>query len=733
MKKISAMLLAALMLLTFTACGSETVNTYQPTEAITTEEKSTVTEAISSDEAGGNAPVAVQFERATSLSLNDEGLLLVQRKNRSVTTPMGDEGTWTFFVYLCGTDLESDGGAATADMGEMLDASTSDNVRFIVQTGGTRTWQSSTISSDKLQRYIITGGAMYLADEQPLANMGSPDTLSAFLEWGIANYPAEKMNLVLWNHGGGSISGVCFDENNNSDSLSLSEIETSLSAVYDKMTCKFESVIFDACLMGTVETANILVPYANYMIASEELVSGCGLNYTAIGKAADKNPAEFGEFCDEIFQAHYDDCAMYDQEADVAFSCIDLSKIDALLTAFDVCAKDIYEKTDDADTLSSITRSILSAKNFGGNSRNEGYTNMVDLGDMLDSITVEVANKEEVLAAISNAVVTYKRGANQKKATGLATYYPLSIQGSEELGIFKNICIDPYYLAFVDRAAYGSANSATDDYDDSYWLGEDSSYYWNDYDEATGLSWDDTSYYWDDCDYDCNYYNTDENACALGIEDETYYDDAGNFCLQLSEDSISTLNTAHCSILLDVSDDASLYADLGTDWDVNVDWDTGIISDNFSGYWFCLDDGQPLTAFIIEDEPDYSIFSAPVIVNGKRTNLRIKEDADANLTLEGLFDGIDTNGCASRITGRLEIGDVICPVYPTYDMDAEDEGDDFYGDDYTFEGGNAVIWDTLFDGEYLYAFELTDIYGSYLNSDYANYSVMGGEVYYDAE
>ena len=43
------------------------------------------------------------------------------------------DGSWTVLVYLCGTDLESEGGMGTGDLQEMLDAQGSDNVRFVVQ------------------------------------------------------------------------------------------------------------------------------------------------------------------------------------------------------------------------------------------------------------------------------------------------------------------------------------------------------------------------------------------------------------------------------------------------------------------------------------------------------------------------------------------------------------------------------------------------------------------------
>ena len=59
--------------------------------------------------------------------------------------------------------------------------------------------------------------------------MGDSQTLSDFLTWGVKNYPADHMALILWDHGGGSISGVCFDERNNNDSLYLRELDKALA------------------------------------------------------------------------------------------------------------------------------------------------------------------------------------------------------------------------------------------------------------------------------------------------------------------------------------------------------------------------------------------------------------------------------------------------------------------------------------------------------------------------
>ena len=139
-----------------------------------------------------------------------------------------DDGVWTIFVYLCGTDLESDSSMATADMEEMAAATHSDNVRFVVETGGTDDWTMSGVSDSKIQRFVVQNGEVEKVDEESLDNMGHAETLADFLVWGTENYNSEHLGLILWNHGGGSITGVCFDEKYDQDSLTLMEIDAAL-------------------------------------------------------------------------------------------------------------------------------------------------------------------------------------------------------------------------------------------------------------------------------------------------------------------------------------------------------------------------------------------------------------------------------------------------------------------------------------------------------------------------
>ena len=43
---------------------------------------------------------------------------------------------WAIYWYLCGSDLESEGGCATEDISELLDVELPDNVKVVIETGG---------------------------------------------------------------------------------------------------------------------------------------------------------------------------------------------------------------------------------------------------------------------------------------------------------------------------------------------------------------------------------------------------------------------------------------------------------------------------------------------------------------------------------------------------------------------------------------------------------------------
>ena len=195
----------------------------------------------------------------------------------------------TLMIYMCGTDLESKNGMASSDLQEIANASFSDKCNIIVYTGGCSRWQTSGISNSVNQIYQLqSGGLKPLVKDDGAKSMTEPATLSGFIQYCSENFPANRYDLILWDHGGGSVSGYGYDEKyKNVGSMSLSGIRTALK----NGGVKFDFVGFDACLMATAETALMLDPYADYLIASEETEPGIGWYYTNWVSALSKNPS----------------------------------------------------------------------------------------------------------------------------------------------------------------------------------------------------------------------------------------------------------------------------------------------------------------------------------------------------------------------------------------------------------------------------------------------------------
>ncbi|MCR5847636.1 MAG: hypothetical protein K6G75_05905, partial [Lachnospiraceae bacterium] len=574
---------------------------------------------------------------------------------------------WTIFVYMCGTDLESFNSMGTDDFKEMTNAENSEDVRFIVQTGGTSEWQNDIVNPENTQRFIVQNGEISLIEEKDLMGMGKEETLGDFVSWGLENFAGEHNGFIMWDHGGGSISGVCVDEMFDCDTLSLREIDNAFSGAMNGK--KFDFIGFDACLMGTVETANILEPYALYMYGSEETEPGSGWDYTSIGSYLAQNPdsngADLGKVvCDSFLQA----CVAQKDDDLTTLSVIDLAKIADLASSFDAFAGELCTASNDEAARASIIRNIEAAENFGGNNKAEGYTNMVDMGALANACS-SYANSADVLKAIDEAVVYSVSGNTHKNASGLSMYYPLSIGGSNELEIFNDISVSKSYSDFISNKTSGYEGS------------------------GTVISGEETG-----------------ESSAITFEIKPCLDEEGIYNFKLDTNGINSAADVY-ALVYEYTPEGDAMIELGETYDIDGDWNTGAFTDGFSGSWLSLPDGQNLALYIADVSDDFVIYASPISLNGKETNLRIKQDfATSQITVEGAWDGIDENGIASREIIKIKDGDIIVPLYYAYSLDSEDEFT-YEGSEFTVSGDLNINYDFMEDGDYLYAFCIDDIYG----------------------
>ena len=319
--------------------------------------------------------------------------------------PAGN-GTATVMVYIIGSNLETQNGCATLDLQEMCEAGIGSNINLIVEAGGAKKWQNSVMTSGKTGRYRVTGSGVQQLDTASTKSMVEPSEVSSFINFCVKNYPADRYALIFWDHGGGTIAGFGTDELF-SDELSLDEISSAITST----NVHFDFVGFDACLMGTIETAYSLKNSADYLIAAEEEEPGLGWSYTAWLKALNKNPSLDTEKLASII---IDDFVAANGSKDVTLSLIDLSKIENVYSKLaELCARGneaLY--AGEYNTLSSARKK---SKAFGG-----GSFEQIDIIDFCNKCGLSGAS--ELISAVNDCVKYHK--TNIKGANGLAMYFP---------------------------------------------------------------------------------------------------------------------------------------------------------------------------------------------------------------------------------------------------------------------------------------------------------------------
>ncbi len=323
----------------------------------------------------------------------------------------------TIMVYLCGSDLESGSAMATRDLQEMAAASSSDKVDVIVYTGGARQWQNNVISNQVNQIYRVKdGGLERLVDNAGTGAMNDPNTLASFIKYAAENYPANRNQLILWDHGGGSISGYAYDEKNAAKGyMTLAEIDKALEAG----GVKFDYIGFDACLMATVENALMLNKHADYLIASEETEPGIGWFYSnflnTIVKDTSTPTIEIGK---QIVDDFTDKCASQTPGQKTTLSVVDLAELSNTVPGkLSEFSKSISNKITNKEYAE-----VAAARN---NTREFATSTAIDQVDLVHlSKNMNTDSGTLLGEAIKGAVKYNRTSSNMTNAYGLAVYFP---------------------------------------------------------------------------------------------------------------------------------------------------------------------------------------------------------------------------------------------------------------------------------------------------------------------
>lgn len=607
---------------------------------------------------------------------------------------------WAVYWYLCGSDLESNYGAATNDLLEMMDVQLPENVKVIIQTGGTTQWQNEVINADTIGRYLYDSNGLNLIEELPSASMGDAQTLRDFLLFGKEYYPAKRTAVVLWNHGGGSVSGASFDELYGMDSLSLAEMYHAFTDAFgvNPKDQPVDIIGFDTCLMATIDTAYTFSNIAKYLVASQETEPGNGWLYSGwIGALAENPEMEPLDLAKTICDAYEEGCKLVGTQDNITLSVTDLSKVGKLIAAYDDFGKEaLATALENPAFFAHFSKIANNVENYGGNTREQGYTNMTDLGSLaLKSQELLPETSKAVVDALSECVVYKVNGKYRPESAGLSCYYSYS---GDVYDFIDYMGIGPS-KAFKYLYAFGLIGELTEE-------GMDYISQMN-YSSVPQL-------------FTLNSVNWDNMPVTV--------DETGNSVLTLGSEAKDILSSLTFELYYaDPEEDIMLC--LGSDNDIIADWENGIFKDNFRGVWGSLDGALCYMEIAYEGET-YNRYSIPILLNGEEYNLLVVYDFETGeYYIEGARKPLDESGAADKNLRYLVEGDEIQIIHFATAISREDsELTAVPIDTIKVTSDTAFSEIELGDGLFIMMYVMQDSQGNVVYSAPVTFESSGGQI-----
>ena len=607
------------------------------------------------------------------------------RTTQSEAEAAASNESWTVLFYLCGSNLESEDGLATYNLQELSQAKLGDNVRFVIEAGGAKKWQNRAFKANRLTRAVYDSAGFAVVDELPSASMATADTLRDFVSWGTKNYPADHYLLVFWDHGAGSVFGVCNDElypGNASlmgDTLTTAEIDQALK----DCGVTFDAIGFDTCLMATVETAAKLAPYADYMVASEETEPGYGWDYVAWPEWLGGHTGTAGDLLGrKICDSYYDKCRKFGVASMATLSVVDLSHMGTLAQAFYRASEEMAQATTNRASLRQLYRGAFDTERYGG----DAAYNMVDLSDLMNNTrSVVTEHYDDVVAAVNEVVVYQVHGRSRPKASGLSVFYPLDTSNVEMLYGYLDIVGNVPYAQFLS-VMYGKYNQID----------------WSSYDAAVPVA------------------QQPVESGDVNIQFDEHVNGDGKLELQITQgvDDVALVGIQMGLYLADAR--AVVY--LGTDYDLSNP-QAGTYVDDFNGEWMAID-GNYVCANLLEHGNGYNLYSVPVKLNDRYTNLIASYDyASRSYEILCACDEAGPDVMSSKSLRALQDGDQIVFVFGAHSFDTN-ETFTFEMGQTTYSSETRMANQDMGAGSYLFRFTITDVLGqtadtAYFVQDYA--------------
>ena len=374
-------------------------------------------------------------------------------------TPTAAAPTWTVLVYGHGDHSLSV--ALARDMIEMQHAGSTDRFRIVVQSdfdttqtedlveeglpaahvAGTTRWLMTSAADPKVSSQVL--------EKLPELDHDRPEVLLDFLRWGLKRFPADRVGVVLSDHGGQWL-GYGGDEHDGGDaepgSLTTAQLRDTLRTAMGEASVKQLAFLgFDTCLMGGAEVLGDFTDVTEVLIACPELDFGDGWEYgTTLGWLRDHPAATMAEFATHevsAWRAHHMTPEHPEELALAAHAAYDMAKFGDFQRAFTAFSVELRKASQAGDLLVPMQRLRTTEYSIEALDGLAQPTDFVDVGHLAQMLTEQPAAPTALKAAASEVVRTVQAlvlakamGSARSQGLGLSVWYPRDGRPEEEDG-----------------------------------------------------------------------------------------------------------------------------------------------------------------------------------------------------------------------------------------------------------------------------------------------------------
>jgi len=359
--------------------------------------------------------------------------------------PAAEKPQWTVLAYLSGDGSLED--AALGYLRRLADVPGSEQLRIVAQIdrgpGHSREFGDFadarrvafvTRTEGGPREWVWTGWR----DE---VNMGDPGALAEFVVWGLREFPAERVVVLLMGHGSGvreltgkpeevaPASGIGYDATSGGDSLTVREIGEVCRRIGEALGGRAISLLaLDACFSATAELGCEVAPFVECLTGSPGLIYEPGVPWGEAfgGLAGDPGmePCELGRRVVELAQAQ----SLAGETPGAAYVAVDLAHTPQLQLALAGLCDALGSRVDETAPLVTSARAQTPTSGL--------HAEMLDLRAFLGALSAtaeehgfpEVAEKANEASRVADSMVlrAYAHNALEGKPTcrGWAVFFP---------------------------------------------------------------------------------------------------------------------------------------------------------------------------------------------------------------------------------------------------------------------------------------------------------------------